>query len=230
MSQSRGVGVLLVALGLVVALTAAAVAQGQRRGRGMGRDSLLGLLRIEQVQKELNLSDDAQAKVAEIQEKLGTEMRNQFATVRDIEDRQQRQTKMAELTKEFDGKAREQLREVLSREQLMRLFQIRMQVRAVVASLTNQWVAGRLNLTEEQQQQLAQISKDMENKQSELRGGMRDASQEQRREANQKLRTIRSEADEQALGVLNAEQKESFEQMKGEKIELPARGGRRQSS
>ena len=111
----------------------------------------------------------------------------------------------------------------------MRLFQIRMQVRSAADSLANQWVAGRLELTEEQQQHLAQIAMDLEAKQSELLGNMRDATQEQRTEVNQKRRAIRSDADEKALGVLSAEQKETFEQMKGEKIELPRRGGRQRT-
>jgi len=70
----------------------------------------------------------------------------------------------------------------------------------------------------------------MEAKQSELRGGMRDATEEQRTEIFQKLRKIRSDVNEKALGVLTAEQKEAFEKMKGERIELPTRRGRRQTS
>ena len=112
----------------------------------------------------------------------------------------------------------------------MRLYQVRMQVRPVVDSLANRWVAGRLQLTEEQQQNVAQIAKDVEAKQSELRGGIRDATDEHRTEVFQKLRTIRSDVDEKALGLLSAEQKESFEEMKGEKIELPTRRGRRRTS
>ncbi len=236
MSRVHGVAVALLALALGAALAASATAQapegqrGQRRGVGMGRDSLLGLLTIEQVKEELKLSDEVAAKVTELRETLGAEMREQSAALRDIDDRQQRRTKMAELSEEFDGKAREQLREVLSQEQMMRLYQIRMQVRPTVDSLANRWVAGRLELTEEQQQQLAQIAKDVDAKQAELRGSMRDATEEQRTEASQKLRTIRSDADQKALGVLSAEQRDAFEQMKGEKIELPARRGRRQAS
>ena len=39
------------------------------------------------------------------------------------------------------------------------------------------------------------------------------------------LAAIRAEADENALALLTAEQKETFESMKGEKIELPSRRG-----
>ena len=59
---------------------------------------------------------------------------------------------------------------------------------------------------------------------------MRDATDEQRSEVYQKLRQVRSDADEKALGVLTAEQKAAFEEMKGEKIELEMRRGPRSTT
>lgn len=235
MTRMQRVLIPVLALTLGAALVAVAQAQaaeGSRRGprMGSGRGSLLGLLRIEQVQKELNLNEDNIAKVTAIGEKLGTEMREKYTALREIEDRKERSTKQTELSDEFDRKAREQLREVLSREQIMRLYQIRMQVRPAVDSLANRYVARRLELTEEQQKKMAELVKDTQEKQSELRSGMRDVTQEQRREVFQKLRKLRSDADEKALGLLTAEQKEAFEKMKGEKIELPARRGRQSAS
>ena len=126
---------------------------------------------------------------------------------------------------EYDQKAREGLRGVLAREQMIRLYQIRLQVRAVVDSLENSYVARRLELTDEQKQKLAKIKKDGQAKRSELFAGMREASDEQRRAAFEKYRKLRTEADEQALGVLTDAQKKSLEEMKGKKIELPSRRG-----
>ena len=206
--------------------------EGSRRSseRGFSRGSLLGLLRLEQVQKEMKLSEEQTAKVKEVVEKLGTEMREQYTALREIEDRQQRTEKTTALSDEFDGKLREQLRDVVPREQMMRLYQIRMQVRPVVDSLANRRVAGRLKLTDQQKQKVAEISKDSQAKQSELYATMRDATDEQRSEVYQKLRQVRSDADEKALGVLSAEQKAAFEEMKGEKIELEMRRGRRSTT
>jgi acyl-CoA reductase-like NAD-dependent aldehyde dehydrogenase len=133
--------------------------------------------------------------------------------------------KIAELRDEFDGKAREQLRDVVPREQMMRLYQIRLQVRAVVESLANMYVARRLELTDAQKEKLAQIDKDVQAARSKLFAGMRDANDEQRREMYGKFRQIGSGADEKALGVLTAEQRKTFEEMKGEKIELQMRRG-----
>ena len=232
MTQVRRVLVTSMALALGVALTTAAVAQnsqGPRRGFGGGasRGSLLGLLRLEEVQKELKLSEENAAKVTEIREKLGGEMREKFTALREMDDREQRRKKATELSDEYDRKAREQLHAVLPREQMIRLYQIRLQVRPVMDGLANGYVAGKLELTDEQKTKLADLAKDEQAKRSELFSGMRDASEEQRREAFAKYRKNRADADEKALGLLSAEQKEAFEKMKGEKFELPSRRGRR---
>jgi len=155
-------------------------------------------------------------------------MRKQYTALREIEDREKRRAKMVELTDQYDRKAREQLREVLAREQMTRLYQIRMQVRAVVDSLGSKYVAGRLKLKEEQMKKLAQISKDMQAKRSELFRNMRNASQEQRAEAYKKYGKLRSDADKEALAVLTAEQKKAFQEMQGKKIELKMRRAQRQ--
>ncbi|OHB80326.1 MAG: hypothetical protein A2V98_24255 [Planctomycetes bacterium RBG_16_64_12] len=225
---------MLLATALVVGETLAAAAQAQAAegsqrgfGRGPSRDSLLGLLRLEQVQKEMKLSEEQTAKVKHLVEKLGAEMREQYAALREIEDRDQRRAKMTELRDQFDDKTREQLRGLVEREQMMRLYQIRMQVRAVVDSLANTYVARRLELSDEQKEKVAELGEQTQAKRSELFDALRDASEEQRAEVFQKLRQLRSDADEEALALLTAEQKEAFENMKGEKIELETEGGPR---
>ena len=211
---------------LAFALAAAFADQAQAQGRGWSRGSLLGLLAVEQVQKELKLDDEAVAKVGKLREKIREELTEPYSAARKIEDREKRFAKYAELRDQGDRKAREGLRDVLVREQMMRLYQIRMQVRAVVNSLENRFVARRLELTDEQKEKLAKINKDARAKRSELFSGLRDASDEQRREAFEKFRNLRTETGEQALGLLTAEQKKAFEDMKGEKIELPSRRSR----
>ena len=160
-------------------------------------------------------------------EKIGTEIRGQFAALREIDDREKQQAKRTELSDQADQNVREQLGDVLARDQFTRLYQIRMQYRAVVDSLSNRYVGGRLEITEEQKTKLAQIGKDVQAKRTELFSALANASQEQRREAFGKLREIQTAADEEALGVLTAEQKDAFEKMKGEKFELQSRRGRR---
>jgi hypothetical protein len=177
----------------------------------------VGLLSLEQVQKELKLTEDQLAKATAIGEKLRTEMREQFAGLRDIQDVQERRAKMTELGDQFDEKARGQLRELLSREQMMRLFQIRTQARGAVWALNNTRVAERLKLTDEQKKKAAELQKATQDKMFEAFSQMGDLSQEERRE---KFTKMRSEAEEKALALLTAEQKEAFEKMKGAKLEL----------
>ena len=214
--------VVLVLGAMFVSVTQAQPPGGRRGGFGMGsRGSIVYLLGREEVQKELKLNEEQLARV----NKLSEGAREEFAALRDIEDRQERTAKMTELTEQLDKKAREQLRDVLEREQMMRLFQIRMQVNSAVDNLSIQFLARRLELTDEQKETLANISKEMEAKRSELRAAMRDESQ--RSDAFQKFRELRDAADEQAVGVLTAEQKASYDEMKGEKFERPSRRGPR---
>jgi Spy/CpxP family protein refolding chaperone len=229
MNRVRSYLVLVLVFAFVAVAFAAAPAQapGGRRGFGGTRGSVLGLLRMEQVQKELKLTEEQIGKVGEISEKLREAMREQYAGLRDIEDMQERRAKMTELSDQFDRKARGELREVLSREQMMRLFQIRLQVRGTLDALNNRWIAGRLELTDEQKEKAAALDKATQGKVTEAYAPLRDLSQEERREKmaemREKITKLREEAEKKALGLLTAEQKESLEKMKGEKFELPAR-------
>ena len=230
MTRTRRLTILAtLALGAAVLTAAGSQAAEGRRGpgRGFGRDSLLGLLRLEQVRKEMGLNEEQTAKVEQLVEKLGAEMREKFTALRQIEDRTERRAKMNELSDQADDKVREQLRGTLERDQVMRLYQIRMQIRPVVDSLANQYVARRLELTEEQKKKVAEIGEQMQAKRAELFGSFREATDQQRAEAMQKLRQLRGDADEQALALLTAEQKEAFENMKGKKVEIEWGRGRR---
>ncbi len=230
MVRVRNLLVLLIVLALGTAFVAAAQAQeGSRRGSGRGFrwGSLLSLLGLEQVQKELKLSEETVAKVTKLSEKIMEDLRKQNSALREIEDREKQRAKFAELRDQADRKTREGLRDVLASEQMRRLYQIRNQVRAVVESLASRYVSGKLELTDEQKEKLAAINKDKQAKTTELVGALRDASQEQRTEMYPKFRKIRTDADEKALALLTAAQKKAFEEMKGEKIVLQFRRGRR---
>lgn len=224
MTRIRRLWVPAMALVLAAAFVAAQDQPAPRARRGfaggMGRGGLLSLLAMEQVQKELKLSEEQLGKVKKVTEDLTAEMRKQSAALRDIEDREKRQAEMTKLADQFDQKAREQLRDVLTTEQTTRLFQIRMQVRSVVDNLGSKDVADKLKLTEEQKKKVAQMAKDLQTKQSELLRDMRDATAEQRTEAFEKLRKLRSDTDKAALEVLTEEQSKTFKEMQGKKIEL----------
>jgi Spy/CpxP family protein refolding chaperone len=209
------------------AQVAATAAERGPRGAGMmgGRTSLVGLLSLGQVQKELKLSEEQVGKVKEVTQKLQEEMQEQSAALKEITDPEARRAKRTELSDQLDRKVREQLREVLSREQMMRLYQIRIQVGGPLSALNNPRIADRLKLTDEQKKKVAEIQKATQQKTTEARRGMQGLSQEERRQRTAQLREITNKADEEALGVLTAEQKEAFEKSKGEKFELQSRRG-----
>ncbi len=186
--------------------------------------SFLGLLSAEKVQKELKLSDAQVTKIRETGKKLGAEMWEPLARVRKIPDRKTAWVKMNEVLNQFDEKARDQLRDVLSEEQLTRLYQIRLQVRGPLYGLNNSWIAEKLKLTGEQAKRAAAIRTAMQDEIYQLLSGPSDASPEQPHrkmaELGEKYNKVRRRADKQALGLLTPEQKEALEKLKGEKFEL----------
>jgi Spy/CpxP family protein refolding chaperone len=236
MSRVRCLLVLAVALVWGATLLAAAHAQAPAAESPppgfwfmAGPGNVLGLLNLEQVQKELKLNEEQIGKVREVGQKLWEEMREQFSGVWQITDWEKRRARMAELGEQIDQKARGQLRDVLSAEQIRRLFQIRIQVRGAVYALNTKWIASRLKLTEEQRKKVAEIDKTTQKKTADLFGGLQNLSDQERREKwgelFQKLRELQDKANEQAVKLLTAEQKEGFEKIRGEKFELQMRRG-----
>lgn len=231
--RRRWVPVMILALGTVWATVAGAQnpERGERGPRlGLERGSFLDLLGREKLQQELNLSEDEIASIREMREAIRNEFREKMAELRNLQNPGERRAKRAEMNNVLDEKVHERIRELLSREKMMRLYQIRLQVRPVVVSLSHEFMARRLELSDEQKNGLAEIIKEMEAKQAELGGRTRGLSQEQRREIMQKNRQVRAEADQKAIELLIPEQKENFEKMKGEKFELPTRRNRQQNT
>ena len=76
---------LAVVVSLAIAANFVAIAQAQQRGRGgMSRTSLVGLLRREQVQTEMKLTEAQKTQVQAIVEKLNEEARDQYAALRQV--------------------------------------------------------------------------------------------------------------------------------------------------
>ena len=186
-------------------------AQAQRRGfRGFGRS----LISIEQVRKELKVTDDQQSKLQEIQQKRRTASQELFSGLDDL-SREERRAKFAELRGKFEEltkKSTAQINEVLSADQQKRLLGITIQVRGA-STLSMGDVAKALGLSDEQKKKVTTINKESRAKSREIRGGNRE-------ESGEKLTALRKETGEQLLAVLSADQKEKFEKLKGEKFEL----------
>ena len=183
------------------------------------------LLRMESVQRELEVVEDQNAAI----QKLAEELRGQRG------QRGQRGAEMTDAEREKirqEAAAREKavwdkLGGILLPNQVKRLKEISLQSQlrmGLVNALLDPQVAEDLNLTDAQKQQLNKI-------QTDSREAMRQAFQGGGRPDMEKMAAMRKENDSKAEAVLTADQKAKLEQMKGGKpFEFPAfgaRGGRR---
>jgi Spy/CpxP family protein refolding chaperone len=179
--------------------------------RGMGPGGGLFLLRLDQVQKELNLSDEQKEKIKELAKNLmpGRPPEGQRPS---REDRQA----MIE-------KTRKKLAEILKPEQMERFKQIEIQVQGA-AALMDPEVAKTLAITEDQKAKLKALRDEAGEKIRKIFDSMRDLSPEEREakrtENQEKMRQMQKEVMEKALAVLTSDQREKFEKMKGKKFDL----------
>ncbi len=245
---------LLTALALVVVSVQADAQQGQGqggRGRGgfpgggfggPGGGGKLGLLRRDEVKKELELLDEQNADI----EKLGEEMRSQRSSVfaeiqnlpeaerraaieklqadrnalsqeeRDKQDAERREQALAQ-QKEADAK----LAEILLPHQMDRLTQIEIQQQGIGA-LTTEAVAKELGLSDTVKADIQATARAAGEKaraeiQALFQGGNRDGIRE-------KMEAIQTGIETEVLAKLTQSQRDKFTEMKGEPFELPRFG------
>lgn len=229
--RMAGIGV---AFTVMVALTTVATAQpqggrgglggpGMFRGGGMGEMGGLMYLRSEQVQKELNLTEEQKDKLRALGEKLGEQMRERFSGMRDLSE-QQRRERFQEMQKDAAKRAEETRKElagILKPEQFKRLRQIELQQQGA-AALMRPEVAENLGLTAEQKEKLEQIGRSSMEKIGSLfqEGRDRERSEEERNQLREKGQQIRQEGEKEAMAVLTPEQKQKLRDMMGEPFEL----------
>lgn len=224
---------------------------GGMRGPGMmGGGGVSGLLRSEQVQEELKLTEDQKSQLSKMAEEQRAEMRERmggmFGSNREEmseAERKAQQEKVGKIFQELGKKAEEKIRGILEAEQFKRLKQIDLQQQMQnqgPAAFNRPDIIQALGLTEEQQQSLKQIAEGLEAQSQQIREqtaqlfqGYRDASEDEQgklREKGAQLRekseTERKEAQQKAMAVLTEEQKEKLKGLMGKfiKIEMP-RGG-----
>src|SRR5262245_5963204 len=203
-----------VAAAALVLSASAALAQPQGFGRGFGRGFATDptmLLAQEPVQKELELSDDQKSqitKLADAANQARREMRNSGASFEEMG------TKMQELTKENKKK----VAEILLPPQSERLDQISLQyslegggfnAAGAAVALTQDDLAKKLNITDEQKTKLQEVMTQAGEKMQEL-GFPPDQDQ---------MAKLRTELKDKALAVLTPEQKDKLEKMKGKKFD-----------
>jgi Spy/CpxP family protein refolding chaperone len=232
----------VIGLAVVCVLAASITAEGQQRrgdgprggfdaagGGGRGLNSPLMLLRSEQVQQELKLSEAQKTRLQELNEKIRAEMRERFSGTNEQsrEERRARMEQMREqMQKEAETRAAEtfkQVAEILEPEQLKRLKQIQLQQEGP-AALRRAEVAEAIGLTAEQKAQLDKLATETEEATRKLREGTENLSREQRRERfdelRQKSQELRDQFGKNAMALLQPEQKQKLAELFGEPFEL----------
>jgi len=221
--------------------------QGQGRGGfgagGFGGGGPLALLAIEEVQKELKITDDQKKQIETlVNEQRGAGFagfgRGQGENLRDLSP-EERQKRLEEFRKQAETRAKEiedKVKGILNADQSERLAELRLQ-REGINALNRSEVADKLGLSAEQREKIAKLFE--ENRPNFGRGGGfgggrggagRGASEEERAKAAQEARERREKLNADVLGVLNDGQKAAWEEMQGKKFTFPEpqrRGGGR---
>ena len=208
MSQKRSTIAALAGLALALVIGDTASAQPPRRGFMVYSPAELASL--PEVQTNLKFNADQQAKAQEIHEQLRTDRRNLFQGGGFGGDFEEMARKIQELNRDASAK----LSEALEPPQRARLQEISIQANGPM-SLNDPEIAKELKLADEQQAKLAEMPQ-------KLRESIRDAMDEsqtddQRREI---ISDIRAKSEEEMLAVLTPEQRDQFQAMQGEPIEL----------
>ncbi len=133
---------------------------------------------------------------------------------------------MRERRQEQSKAEKEKVAEILSDQQMKRLNEIYIQV-AGGQALDDEDVAAALKITDEQNEKLSAARDEARDMQREQMRGLFQSGD--REAAREKMAEIRKEADAIILAVLTDEQKQEFEQMKGEPLELTQEDLRRAS-
>jgi hypothetical protein len=199
---------------------------GGGMGRGMGVDRL-ALLNIEAVQQELDLSEDQLAQVTALREETQAGRRGQRGQRGEGGERpdfrnmseEERNAFMEERRKEREEQAKAELAkisEILEEDQVGRLNELWVQAQGI-AALQNPEIAAKLQITDDQREELREVSRDL---QEEMMAEMRELRNSGDREAVQaKMAELRKEMEEEVLDVLNDSQKQKFAALKGEPME-----------
>lgn len=185
----------------------ASTAMAQRPGGGFfGGGGAAGLLAIEEVQKELAITDAQKEKLKGL--------RGDRADFQNL-SREERTKKFEEIAKKAD----ETIKSTLDEKQQKRLAELRIQ-RDGAGSLARAEVAEKLGLDQAQKDQIKKIQTDST---PTDRPNFQNATQEERQKFQAEARERREKANTAMLAVLTSAQKETFEKMQGAKFTFPER-------
>ena len=219
--------IVAVLAGLLLAAPALSQAQGPGGGGGRrggmqgGNIGAAGLLRIEEVQKELGVTDEQKAEFTKAMESMqgpGSFNREEFRKL----SQEERDKKLAEFRKEGEErskKADEAVKALLKPEQWTRLSELRLQ-REGVRSWSREEVQTQLALTDEQKAKIKTLAE------APIQGfrDLEDTSEEERARFREEMAARREAFDKGMAEVLTPEQKETWAKLQGAEFKFPNRG------
>jgi hypothetical protein len=194
--------------------------------RGPDRNSYLGLLRMDVVKEELKITEAQQAEIDRIAEEVRNAPRGDFEFNRDAspEERAEQFAAMREAANQREEETRTKIAGVLDETQNARLLGIWVQ-RVGVDALSNETVAAKIGLTDDQKTQLAALRD--EQRQAFAPRGERPQPAEGERPRGDgenpfaRFAEQRREAEEKTMAVLTDDQKAQLAEIKGTAIEFP---------
>jgi len=184
---------------------------------------------MEEVQKEISVTDDQKATLEKLAEERRASRGNfnpgEFQNLSE-DERAKRMEELRKTMEESAKKADEQIKSVLKPEQVARLNQLRLQQDGIGA-LAREDVQKELGLSEEQ---VGKIKAATEARNAGGGGfgggrGFQDMSEEDLRKLREEMTARRDKYNADMNAVLTADQKAAFEKMKGAEFKFPERGG-----
>jgi DNA-binding TFAR19-related protein (PDSD5 family) len=232
--------------GLLVVLAAATAVQAQDRRPGGGRggfgfggpgggffatsDALLGM---PEVQKELGVSDEQKGLIEDMVADIREKRREAFTGggFQDFQNlsQEERQKRMEEGRKkgeEIQKKADDMVSMILEPNQLDRLQQLRLQ-REGVGAFSREEIAKKLALSDEQRDKIRKIGEEAFTPPAGGGGfqNFQNLSEDERREARNRMRERMEKMNSDILAVLTPDQKATWEKMQGKQFDFPAPRG-----
>ena len=180
------------------------------------------LLRNTQIQQELKLDDEQKDSIANIYKEQNAKRSEQFQAIRGLQG-DERTKKIAEWRKQMETAGKEtqqQLRKLLKPQQQTRLDQIALQMQGQRA-WQDPAIIKKLKITDQQQQQFQEIEEATTEKRKQLFQDLRAGNLDRTKYSDQ-LKQISKQQETKSKNVLNKEQQERFQQLKGEQFELRA--------
>lgn len=214
----------------MTALVAGAMAQGgggQRRG-GFGPPDGLSLTGRDDVQKDLNLTDDEKAKLSDLRDKSQQKMRDAMTEARDSagDDRDAMMKAMTAVREKLSADNDKDVAGILTPDQTKRLKEIKIQFVGVAIVASDKGVQKDLNITDDQ---IAKF-KDLQTRQRQaMMEAFQNAQGDQQAMRDIMQKNQKAMADE-INKILTDDQKAKFKDMGGTKKfdrqDPPPGGGR----